>query len=496
MSTRGDFELEVFITEGLGDASYLIASGGEAAVVDPQRDAWRFVDAARRRDWRIRHVVETHAHNDYLSGALELRAAVGADIVAPALGAYSFAHRPADDGDSVTIGDLELVARATPGHTYEHLAWEVWTGGGTSGSPGSGGHPASAGSGGHPEAVFTGGSLLVGGAGRTDLVGPEATDTLTRAQYRSLRALARLPDTVRILPTHGGGSFCTANDGGGERTSTLGTERRSNPALAAIDEASFVRRQLEDLRRYPTYYAEMGRRNRAGPAVLGQVQGARPLTPTDIGDVRKRGAWIVDARPRDAFASAHVPGSLNVELGPDFATYVGWLVPFGSPIALVLPDPLADAWVEAVTQLLRIGYERVVGVLDGGMAAWTAAGLATRSYPVADMRALFDAWTTGGPVPLVDVRQPAEWATDGALEGSERVFVADVPARLGLLRDRGPWWVACASGQRASLAASVLDAAGVPVVLVGRQGIGEWVRRFARAGVPVSGGPAAAEARG
>jgi hydroxyacylglutathione hydrolase len=476
MAAGGSFELEAFVTEGLGDSTYLIASGDEAAIIDPQRDAWRFVAAAKRRGWRIRHVIETHAHNDYLSGALEIREALGAAIVAPARGGYAFPHRPVDEGDSVAIGDIELIARATPGHTYEHLAWEVRAGDGRT------------------DAVFTGGSLLVGGAGRTDLVGPEATDALTRAQYRSLAALSRLPDAVRILPTHGGGSFCTANDGGGERTSTLGAERAANPALAAADEEAFVQRQLADLGRFPTYYGEMGRLNRAGPPILGHVPGARPLAPADVESLRARGTRIIDARERDAFAAAHLPGSVNIELGDAFATYVGWLVPFGAPLVLVLPDPPAESWVEAATQLIRIGYDGVLGSLAGGLDAWIESGRATSSYPVAGMRDLFDAWTTGGPVPLLDVRQPAEWAGDGAIEASARIFVADVPARMGVLRDRGPWWVACASGQRASVAASLLDAAGVPVVLVGRQGIGDWVRRFARAGVPVTGGPTPADA--
>src|SRR3990170_1941478 len=205
-------DLETIVTPGLGNATSLLASDGEAIVVDPPRDAWRVTAVADARGWRLTHVVETHVHNDYLSGALELRAARRVEIVAPARGRYAFEHRGAEDGDTVEVGGLRLVARATPGHTPEHLAWEVRAEGADV-----------------PSAVLTGGSLLVGSAGRTDLLGPNATDELTRAQFASLRELATLPDDVAVWPTHGPGSFCTAGPTDGGRTSTIGAERRMNP---------------------------------------------------------------------------------------------------------------------------------------------------------------------------------------------------------------------------------------------------------------------------
>jgi len=210
-------DLEIFQTPGLGDSSYLLASGREAVLVDPQRDAWRFMDAARRRGWRFRYVLETHVHNDYLSGALETRAATGAEIAAPARGRYEFEHLAVDEGDAIEIGGLSLTAWATPGHTPEHLAWVV----------------ADLERGDAPVAVFTGGSLLVGSVGRTDLLGPALTDALTRDQQRSLRRLAELPASTKVLPTHGAGSFCSAPPGA-DRTSTLGRERATNPFLQEI----------------------------------------------------------------------------------------------------------------------------------------------------------------------------------------------------------------------------------------------------------------------
>ena len=184
-------ELEVLVTPSLGDNSFLVASGGDAALVDPQRDVERFLSSAESRDLKVRHVLETHVHNDYVSGALAIREATGAEIAAPAKGGYAFEHRPMAEGDEIALGDLVLVAMETPGHTPEHLSYLLK-------ETGSG----------RLLAVFTGGSLMVGGAGRTDLLEPELTEALTRAQFRTLRRLASLPDDVQVLPTQGSGSFC------------------------------------------------------------------------------------------------------------------------------------------------------------------------------------------------------------------------------------------------------------------------------------------------
>ncbi|HSG86391.1 MAG TPA: rhodanese-like domain-containing protein [Candidatus Limnocylindrales bacterium] len=463
-----DLELETFLTEELGDSTYLLASGGEALLVDPQRDVWRFIEAARRRGWRIRRVLETHAHNDYLSGALEVRAATGAEIVAPGRGGYGFPHRPVDQGDVVELGDLRLVARATPGHTFEHVAWQVHEGDAA-----------------EPTAVFTGGSLLVGSAGRTDLVGPEATEALTRSQYRTLQALADLPDDVVVLPTHGSGSFCASNLPDLGRRTTIGLERERNAALHAPDETTFLERQLAALGRYPAYYAHMGSLNRAGPPVVGHPPEVEDLGPEAVDRRVAEGAAVVDARDREAFASRHLPGSLNVELGDSFSAYVGWLVPFGRPVVLVLPEDAPEAAREAAVQLFRIGYGTGLGRLAGGVDAWEASGRRVRTYPTVRMRELHAAWARGERPRIIDVRQPAEWAEEGILPGSEQVFVGDLPARVGSLAPSPEAWVVCVSGYRAAIGASLLDAAGIPVRLVAAGGVVGWVDRFR----PVASGP-------
>ena len=448
-------DLEVFVTPELGDASYLVASDGQAAIVDPQRDAWRFVAVADRRGWRVRHVLETHVHNDYVSGAHEVRSATGATIVVPARGGYTFEHTRADEGTEIRVGHLALVARATPGHTPEHLAWEV-----------VGADP------GRPEAVFSGGSLLVGSSGRTDLLGDSKTAELTPAQYRTLRRLAELPDTTQVLPTHGAGSFCSAGPVAASRTTTIGAERRSNAAFVAPSLAAFEDLVLGSLGRYPDYYAHMAPLNRLGVPVVGRLPAIAQLTPDEVAQAGASGVRIIDARPREAFAAAHIRGSLNIELSSPLAGYVGWLLPFDAPIVLVA-DSNADL-EEAGLQLFRIGWSTIRGALAGGVDAWADSGRELRAYPTLGIQDLRDELAAGGRPHVLDVRQPVEWR-EGILPGSDTTFVADLPGRLGELVPGEELTVVCKSGQRSAIAASILDGAGIPVRLVAEGGVPNWM---------------------
>jgi glyoxylase-like metal-dependent hydrolase (beta-lactamase superfamily II)/rhodanese-related sulfurtransferase len=458
-------DLELILTPGLGNTTYLLASDGEAIVIDPPRDAWRVTAVADARGWRLSHVVETHVHNDYLSGALELRADRRAEIVAPARGRYAFEHRGVDEGDTVEVGGLRLVARATPGHTPEHLAWEVVAEGARA-----------------PSAVLTGGSLLVGSAGRTDLLGADATERLTRAQFESLRALAGLPDEVAVLPTHGAGSFCTAGPVDGDRTSTIGAERRMNPLLVARDEAAFRAALLSGLGAYPTYYGEMAPINRAGPVVLGRPAVPPLLDPAAFARILAAGAHVVDGRPRAEFAAGHLPGSLNVELDDSFASYVGWFVPFDAAVALLLPEPLDAALDEAVVQLFRIGYDRVAGGLAGGVEAWAGSGGTLHSLPTTTIAALHDQTIAGINGYALDVRDPHEWREDGVVPGAIQIPLGELTDKLTSIPRDGPVTVFCHSGKRAGIAASLLDAAGVDVRLIDKGGAPDWPAASPRAG--------------
>ncbi len=450
-------DIEVFVTPGLGDNSFLLTSGDEAVVVDPQRDAWRFLEAADARRARVRAVLETHVHNDYVSGAHEVRDAHGARLYLPADGGYEFDHVGSREGEEVRVGDLRLVAIDTPGHTYEHIAWLVYEGDAE-----------------EPSAVFSGGSLLVGSAGRTDLLGPDHTADLTRHQYATVQRLKGLPAGVQLLPTHGAGSFCVSSMPSTARTSTLGAELRANEMVLATSPEEFEVELTGELMAYPAYYAHMARVNRSGVPVLRRTPQLAAVGVDDVAAAIERGATVVDARGRDAFAAAHLPGSLNIELNSGFGSYVGWVLPFGSPTVLVLPDDEGAA-AEAATQLLRIGWPMPEGFLDGGVRAWADAGRETRSYATASPGELCDALSADEPPLVLDVRQPLEWAW-GTIPGSQTLFVSDLPGRESQVPTDRPVYIVCSNGHRAAIAASLLDGKGPTPVLVGDGGVGEVLR--------------------
>jgi glyoxylase-like metal-dependent hydrolase (beta-lactamase superfamily II)/rhodanese-related sulfurtransferase len=456
-------DLEILRTPGLGNSTYVLASDGDALVVDPPRDVWRLREVVEPRGWRIRTVVETHVHNDYLSGALELADADRASIVAPAGGRYEFKHRGVEEDDEVELGSIRLRARATPGHTPEHLAWEVFDETADRESP---------------TAVLTGGSLLVGSVGRTDLLGDESTEGLTRRQFDSLQALARLPDDVAVWPTHGSGSFCAAGPMHGGPTSTIGDERRSNPLFSIGDAEAFRERLVAGFAPYPTYYAEMAPLNRAGPAVLGRRPALPTLAVDGFTDAIARGARVVDGRRRRAVAEGHIPGSLTVELGDTFASYVGWILPVGTPLALVLPEPLAQSGPEAVDQLTRIGFDRLVGVLDGGFDAWLAAGRQVARMGAVTAETLADELQSPRPPVVLDVRDPWEWRDEGRIEGAIELPLADVIEGAEALPPDVPITVACKSGSRAAVAAGLLEGRGHEVRVVQRGGVPDVAERL------------------
>ncbi len=453
-------------TPGLGDSSYLLTHAGLGVLVDPQRDVDRFLAAAHAAGVRLRYVLETHLHNDYVSGGREAARRSGAELVLPAGAGVAFPHTPAFHLEEFGEGGLVIRPLHTPGHTPEHMSYLVQIEG-------------------QPVALFSGGSLLVGSAGRTDLLGPERAHQLAVLQYGSLQRLSRLPEAVALLPTHGEGSFCTVSTAGRE-SSTIGIERRENPALAYPDAESFAVGQLAGLGPFPRYYAYMGRINLLGPPPMPDLQ-VPELTPAQARALAGT-AHVIDGRPRQDFAAGHIPGALGVELAEQFGVWVGWLVPFDAPLVLVL-NPDQDVH-EAVTQLARIGYDDVRGVLRG-LDAWREAGLPLASFPIETTAELAAALARGERPQVLDVRAPDEWRA-GHLPGSVHRYLPDlvdgVPAELD---PAAPVWVACASGHRAAIAAGLLEQHGYrPVLLTG--GIPDLLTRLADgqpAGSGTSGRP-------
>ncbi|MFJ8057473.1 rhodanese-like domain-containing protein [Streptomyces sp. NPDC096142] len=436
------FFVDTIELEGLGNRSYLAGGESTAVAVDPPRDIDQVLAAAARRGVRISHVVETHIHNDYVTGGLELARITGARYLVPAGANVTFDRVPVADGDTADIdpgSEVMLRAMATPGHTPHHTSYAL--------------HEAEC-----ARAVFTGGSLLIGTVGRPDLVEPRLTEGLARAQHASAhRLVTDLPDETQVLPTHGFGSFCAAAQSAGEET-TIGKEKSANTALT-VDVNTFVADLLAGLGDVPGYYAHMGPANAEGPAPL-------DLTPPAVADADEiaarlaAGEWVVDLRNRVAFAEGHVAGSFNFEADGKLATYLAWMIPWGKPVTLLAES--AEQLAEAQREVVRVGIDRPAAATTGTPADWVPAGQSPASFPRSTFAGL--AAHRGDGVVVLDVRRAAERA-GGWIEGSVHIPIHELHGRLAEVPP-GTVWVHCAGGLRAAIAASLMDASGRDVVAV------------------------------
>jgi glyoxylase-like metal-dependent hydrolase (beta-lactamase superfamily II)/rhodanese-related sulfurtransferase len=418
--------ITAFVDEGLGHSSYLVDLGaGQALIIDPPRLPTAQLDAAEARGVTVSWTADTHSHADYVSGSPELHAR-GATFLASASAWLKVPHLDITDGDEVVLHDgLVLRAIATPGHTPDHLAYLLVENS-------------------EPVALFSGGSLMVGTVGRTDLLGPEPREQLTRHLFRALRdRIMVLPDDLPVYPTHGAGSFCSA-PGASARTTTIGKERATNELLSIDGEDDFVDAVLAGLGSFPSYFARLPEVNRRGPRLYGSLPELPTLDLEGFRAVTERGAVVIDARPVAEFAAGHVPGALSIALRPVFASWLGWLVEPEADLVFVL-DRDQDAR-ELVRQCLSIGYEHLVGALDGGMAVWTDAGFPASSIPLVHPSAVVGT--------VVDVRQRNEFA-GGHLPGARNIELGSI--RETVIPD-GLITVMCGHGERAMTGASILEA--------------------------------------
>lgn len=440
ITSSSEVDVAIIETTGLGDRSYLISIDGIAVVIDPQRDIDRVLDLARERAVRITHVLETHIHNDYVTGGVDLARTVDAEYLVPAGDEVGYQRRAVGDGDVIDVGPIRLRVMHTPGHTHHHVSYVL--------------HDAAD----AVRGVFTGGSMLHGTTGRTDLLGSEHTEELSHAQFHSVRRLAtELPEATQVYPTHGFGSFCSATPASGD-ASTIADERQDNPALTQ-DEQSYVDGLIAGLSDYPAYYAHMGVINARGPA---PVDLSLPL-PVDPAELRRRidaGEWVVDLRNRTAFAAGHLDGTVGFELSDSFVTYLGWLYSWGSPLTLIgdSESQIADARRE----LARIGIDNLTGSAVGDVHTLTA-GTPLRSYRVADFADLAEVLGTRRPA-VLDVRQSGEF-DDGHIRGALNIPLHEISRRIDEVPG-GDVWVHCASGYRSSIAASLIDRPDRAVVLI------------------------------
>jgi hydroxyacylglutathione hydrolase len=459
-SQERDVHLETFHLPSLGHASYLVASDrtGDALVLDPRRDVQPYLDAAARLGYRIRWVVDSHQHNDYLSGLRELVERTGATALGSAYGDLGYRHEPVKDGQTFEIGEVGVEVLHTPGHTPEHVSLLLTDG---DLDPDE------------PAILLSGGALLVGDLARPDLLGGDAdTQEAARAFCRTIQErILPLPDHVLVHPTHVAGSLCGGAIGS-RLVTTVGYERRTNSVLTRVTDADgFVSEcmDLDDLPAVPPYWPRMRTRNAAGVEPVGVVD----LPPAlDLDGFRKRrdedGVVVLDVRSVEAFAGGHVPGALSVPAGSSFPTWAGTVLPEDARTVLVT-DEGTDIG-EVTWELLRIGYPVPLGHLAGGMLTWRSAGEPVATLATATVHDVADRLDD---LHVLDVRQPSEWA-DGVAPGAHLLTGAQVPARADEVPTDRDVLVVCGSGHRSTVVAAYLQAHGHPRVLDLWGGMAAW----------------------
>lgn len=437
---------------GLAIASYLVGDErtGDAAVIDPTRDIGDYLTYAEENDLHIRHILETHVHADFISGARELKARLDNEPVihSSGLGGPEWTPRYADhivqDGDEVKVGSMRLKAIHTPGHTPEHVSWALyddtrskdiaWL-------------------------LFTGDFLFVGDVGRPDLLGADAQRKLAHQLYDSVFAkLPSMPDITEIFPAHGAGSLC-GKAISSRRSSTVGFERKFNTVLAPKPEDQWIGELMSDMPLAPPYFLRMKKVNEEGPAILGpELPGTKRLSAKEISERVCDKCLILDVRSKEAFAAAHIPGAINIPFGAQLPTWAGWVLPYDRPIQLVVDNPAQV--LEVVTHLIRVGFDDIQGYLQGGMDSWETSGYPLATLMTASVQELSSRLDgSRDRVTVLDVRTDKEW-NSGHINGAIHIHGGKLQESFSEVPQNKPVAVVCGSGYRASIASSFLKREG------------------------------------
>jgi hydroxyacylglutathione hydrolase len=444
--------IEPFVDTGLGNSAYLIGSHEtkKGILIDPLRDVDLYLSAASQLGLTLTHILDTHLHADFVSGNREIAHQAGAVIGASAEAGLGFDHKPLDEDSMIDLGAFQLRVMTTPGHSPEHISFLITEADGKT-----------------PSALFSGGALIVGGAARTDLLGHEYTHALAHDLYHTIHdKLLKLPDEVDVFPTHGAGSFCIA-PASNDRVTTIGRERKTNHLAQPLNEEEFIRRSSLNLPAYPTYYKYMREINQRGAKILGGLPVLKPLSASEVKSLMDDGVVVLDVRHQKAFGAGHIPNSFGIRVDAPLVVWAGWVIPFGSRIILLVET--ADERSEATRQLIRIGYDEVLGYLEGGIDAWA------REYPVETIQS-FDAKELRerlNEVTLIDVRRLSEWES-GHIAGAIHFEGGRIPwEELPFPMDK-PLAIQCASGNRSMVAISVLKRRGIHNVIQVDGGINKW----------------------
>lgn len=435
-------QIERFYLGCLAHASYMMASEGVAAVIDPQRDVEIYLEAAARLNVKIAHIIETHVHADFVSGHRELAERTGAQIYLGVGSGAEFPHVAVTDGDEIKFGGCSLRFLHTPGHTLESICILM----NDRATPD------------RPPVVFTGDTLFVGDVGRPDLSPTHTPQQLAAILYRSIQEkLLTLPDETEIYPAHGAGSLC-GRQMSSESSSTIGQQRRTNYALLARSSEEFVHLLTDNLPARPEYFAKDADLNRHGAAPLSTLPLLAPLTAPEVLQMQKEGAIVVDTRPAMQFAVAHVPGSLHIALTGQYASWAARILKLDAPLIIAGEDP--EHVRESQMRLARVGIENVVGYLADGVAGWIHSGFELDYIPqitVQEFVELREQDPNG--VAVLDVREPGEVAS-GGIEGAVRIPLGALRSRVGELDPGKLLVVHCKGGYRSSIATSILRRAG------------------------------------
>lgn len=433
--------IQQFFVPGLAHSSYLLGGAATCTIIDPRRDVGIYLDAAAAMGMKITHILQTHLHADFVSGHLDLAEATGAVIVAPKTGNCEFKHHPVAEGDSFRIDDLEIQVLETPGHTPEHVTYVVID------------HAR----GGEPAVIFCGDTLFVGDVGRPDLFPGMALD-LAAKLFGSLHdKLMALPPFCEVYPAHGAGSLC-GRAMGAKRTSTVGYEKLYNRALAINDRQQFITSLTTDMPEAPDHFSRCSETNRRGPVLVASLPDPGPLEPRQFREIMAgNDMLLLDIRDYSAFGGQHLPGSYHIDIAGNFATFAGWVLPPEQKILLVTEQ--ADDAAQAALLLRRVGLDQVVGYLEGGLFEWAKAGFATDHVPQLSAPELNRRVTTGDGLVLVDVRAAGEYGASH-VAGALHIPAPMMRTRHAELDPNRDIALACSTGHRSSLAASILKQHG------------------------------------
>ncbi len=438
----------------LAHASYILISQGEAVIVDPQRDVEMYCQAAAAQDAKIRHIFETHLHADFVSGHNELATRTGAQIYIGARANAKFPHVAVQDGFDLRIGAMRIQVLETPGHTPESICLLV-----TDEEKSS-----------NPWAILTGDTLFLGDVGRPDLSKTHTPEELAGMLFDSLHEkILKLPDDVLVYPAHGAGSLCGRNMRA-ERSSTIGTERVTNYALQIKTRNEFIRELTSNLPSRPDYFLQDAELNRQGAAALSELPELRAISPQELAEELTHGANVLDVRTGEAFAAAHVPGSINIALSGQFASWAGIILGLSAGPILIADTP--EQLSEARMRMARVGIEDLRGYLQGGIEGWKQAGL-----PLANLKGIsvqtLNEWRRGSNVHVIDVRRDSEFEAGHIGEALSIPLNGAIGGTVPLERD-ALIAVHCKGGYRSAIACSLLQRAGFGNVVNVSGGFDAW----------------------